>query len=294
MKAIVGIDHQSAYKPALQLLSSLKFDKPEVTMVHAVDARVPFVPLGLTPTFEIQTEFAQAAENLGRLALDTAHDEACSRNMQAKRVLSYGGAVETILKAAEDRDADIVAVGTEPRSMWNPSFLGSVSRSLVIGSKSSVLVAKGHIPEGRKLKVVMATDHSEYANRWFERFLKMRPKGIGEITVVTAYELDEQDHAILRRNVPTLDGMVTEWIDDRLGDRNCEWVDRLTEAGYRAQCRVMRMNANDAIRRAMQDAQADLLIMGAQGHGFLDRLLIGSVSLHQAMYEPYPVMIVRA
>jgi nucleotide-binding universal stress UspA family protein len=294
MKAIIGIDNQFAYRSALQLLASLKFDKPEVTMVHAVDTRVPFVPLGLNPTFEIQADFAQASENLGRQALDTAHDDACARNIQTKRVLTYGGAVDTILRAAEDRDADLVAVGTEPRSMWNPSFLGSVSRSLVIGSKSSVLVAKGRIPEGRKLKVVMATDHSDYSNRWFEAFLKMRPKGIGEITVVTAYELDDQDQAILRRNVPTLDGMVTEWIDDRLADRNCEWVDRLTEAGYRAQCRVMRMNANDAIRRAMQDSQADLLVMGAQGHGFLDRLLIGSVSLHQAMYEPYPVLIVRA
>jgi nucleotide-binding universal stress UspA family protein len=44
----------------------------------------------------------------------------------------------------------------------------------------------------------------------------------------------------------------------------------------------------------MLDTQADILVMGAQGHGFVERVFIGSVSLHQALYEPYPVMIVRA
>jgi hypothetical protein len=185
-------------------------------------------------------------------------------------------------------------VATHPRSLWSPSFVGSVSRSLAISCDASVLIAKGKIPEGRKLKAVLATDHSDYSTRWIDRFLQMKPAGIGEIQVVTAYDIDDHEAEILHRNLPSLGGLVDTWIEDRLCDRNCELIDKLTEAGYRAKCRVVKGDANDVIRRTMQDAQADLLIVGAQGHGFLERVLIGSVSLHQAVYEPYPGLIVRA
>ena len=36
-----------------------------------------------------------------------------------------------------------------------------------------------------------------------------------------------------------------------------------------------------------------LMILGAQGHGFIERLLIGSTSLHQVAAEPYPVLVLR-
>ena len=39
---------------------------------------------------------------------------------------------------------------------------------------------------------------------------------------------------------------------------------------------------------------ADLLVLGAQGHGFLERLTTGSVSLDQAVARPYSVIVMRA
>jgi hypothetical protein len=37
-----------------------------------------------------------------------------------------------------------------------------------------------------------------------------------------------------------------------------------------------------------------LLILGAQGYGFWERLMVGSISFHQAIAEPHPVLILRA
>lgn len=294
MKVIVGIDNQGAHTPAIHLLSSLRLPTPEVTLLHAMNPAVPYVPLGLEPSLEIQGEYSKVVQNLGLAALDDAKDMCCARNVRAKCHLVHGGAAECLCDAADKRDADLVAVATHPRSLWSPSFVGSVARSLTISCHASVLIAKGKVPEGRKLKAVLATDHSDYSTRWLDRFLQMKPTGISEIHVVSAYQVDDHEAALLHRNLATLGGMVEEWIEERLSEKNCALIDRLTEAGYKAKGRVVQADANDAIRSTMQDSQADLLIVGAQGHGFLERVLIGSVSLHQAIYEPYPVLIVRA
>ena len=56
---------------------------------------------------------------------------------------------------------------------------------------------------------------------------------------------------------------------------------------------VQEGESNEVIRNAMTSSGADLLIMGAQGHGFLDRLVIGSTSHHHFVAEPYPVLLLR-
>ena len=47
-----------------------------------------------------------------------------------------------------------------------------------------------------------------------------------------------------------------------------------------AEFRFVRGRPNDVIRQTMHDTGADLLVMGAQGHGFIDRVLIGSYDEH--------------
>ena len=294
MNIIVGVDNQGAYPPAVRLVSALKFPAPQVTLLHAVQPNLPLVPFGLDATLEVQNEYGKVVQNLGQAALESAVKLCHDCGLEATPRLVYGGAAECLSETCEKRCADVVSVATHLRSMWSPSFMGSVSRSLAISCGSSILAAKGQIPEGRSLRAVLATDHSDYSTRWIERFLQLRPAGIGSIHVVTAYEIDDHEADILHRNLPSLGGMVDTWIEDRLADRNCELVGRLEDAGYVARCSVVKGDPNEVIRTAMQDSQADILIMGAQGHGFLERVLIGSVSLHQTIYEPYSVLIVRA
>jgi hypothetical protein len=44
----------------------------------------------------------------------------------------------------------------------------------------------------------------------------------------------------------------------------------------------------------MDAMSADLLILGAKGHGFLERITMGSVSLRQAIAGMYSTLILRA
>lgn len=294
MKAIIGIDNQGAWTPAVQLFAALRFPQPDVTLLHAVEASAPFVPIGIEPSLPVQTEYHKVLQNLGLTALDNAKDACCARNLRTKGQMVFGGAPSALTFAANEKDVDLVTIAAHPRSRWNPSFLSSVTRGLAIDCDRSVLIAKGTIPEGRKLRVVLATDHSKYADRWIERFLRMQPAGISEIHVVTAYDLTPQEAHVLRSNIPAAETNTEDWVRRQYEDRNAALVARLAEAGYSAFGHAVPGKAEDAIRQAMQSTQSDLLVIGSQGHGFMERVFIGSVSLHQALYEPYPVLIVRA
>ena len=294
MKVIFGIDDHSAYKAAMQLYSRFRFELPNAILAHFADPVPVFVPIEISGSVAVQDEYRRAVENIGRRALDYARDEACTRDIPSKSQLMFGRPAPGLIDLAEQFHADMVAVGAEQGSMWSTSFLGSVSRALAIGSKSSVLVAKGMDKETSRLKVVLATDHSEASQRAIRKFLSWKPDGIAEIHIVSAYELDEHEATILKKNLPGLATSVPGWMEDHIAGLNTKLAAQLTGAGYRVTTRVRRGNVNDVLRQTMQDVQADVLVRGAQGHGFVERMLVGSTALHQVVAEPYPVLVVRA
>jgi nucleotide-binding universal stress UspA family protein len=48
------------------------------------------------------------------------------------------------------------------------------------------------------------------------------------------------------------------------------------------------------IGEVMREKAADLLVIGAQGTGVLERLFVGSVAMHQVVNEPWNLMLLRA
>ena len=70
-------------------------------------------------------------------------------------------------------------------------------------------------------------------------------------------------------------------------------VQKLIEAGFRAKS-VSRMgNPAEQIMEAASKQQADLIVMGAQGLGALDRFFLGSVSTRVVQYANGAVLVVR-
>lgn len=293
MKVIFGIDTGRSYVPAIQLFARFRFANVEATRAHFYRPTPPFVAMDMPESATFMADFAREAENLGLVALDHAKDEACQRDIRSKSLMRTGGATEGLCHLAEEIHADLVAVRAEPGSMWATSFLGSVSRGLAIGCKSSILIAKDPVKEGAPLKVVLATDHSEESRRWIKKFLSWKPQGISEILVVTAYQLGAGEAQILSRHLPSLKSSANEWLEEHLERKNRGVCDQIRQAGYKVTSRVGYGTANDVIRAAMQDTQSDILVLGAQGHGFVQRLLVGSTALHQVVAEPYPVLVVR-
>lgn len=76
-------------------------------------------------------------------ALTKAGEAAHARGIEPELVGRTGDTVEEIAFVAEDRDADLVVVGSRGHNRMTSALLGSVSRQLLHVSKRPVMIVRG-------------------------------------------------------------------------------------------------------------------------------------------------------
>lgn len=292
MKAVVGVDSKENYQPVMALLAKLAFPISSTSLVHVADPNLPFsysewIDAGM------QADYARATHDQGLTVLDRANHLALESNLQPKLKLIFGQPAGMLISEAENELADIVAVCAGQHGMWSTSYIGSVSRALAISCRSTVLIAKGPIRNVGPLNAVFATDHSSFADACLTRFLHLNPRGIKRIHVVSSFKIDERESKLLNLKFPEIGADFANCVQERVECNNSRVCEKLSAAGYETSSTAVQGNANDVIRQAMQNTRSDLVIVGSQGNGYSDRAVIGSVSLHQVVAEPYPVLIVR-
>ncbi len=292
IQIVVGIDNVGLYRPVLNLLERLRFAGARYTMIHVAKESLPFAPaFGLSQ--DVAAQYAKTTTSLGELALSEATAMFDAQGLPAEARLTHGEPSRRLVEEAERLGADLIAVYAVQSERAGSSAVGSVSHALVVASTASVLVAKGEPKGSDPLRAVFATDHSPYSALCLDRLLALAPKGIEEIDVVSAWEIDDQEAELLEKNLAMLGGDADRWIEEAVEARNAEVCERLEAAGYRTRSLVRRGDPNVVIQGAMAEAEADLLIVGSQGSGAMSRALVGSVSLNQVSTETYSVLIVR-
>lgn len=291
--AVVGVDYGGKYKPALDLLFKLGMRKTKVCLANCASPAIlnPMYHSGIYPILNLDVD--KYVLELGRQVLDAAAGRVLRHDRIAEKVYLVGSPASELANLADRIHADVITVQSEQRSDTGAFFAGSISRALAIGSKQSLLISKMKEIPDRPLRAVFATDHSAYSEKAFQEFLRLAPAGVESVHVVTAADLMD-----IKNSLPTLSSdesaeLLKKYTSTRLEAENASMVKRLKEAGFQATAAVFLGDTQLAIKQAMSSHEADLLILGAQGHGFLHRFFIGSTSLHQVVAEPYSILLLR-
>jgi nucleotide-binding universal stress UspA family protein len=293
MRSVIGIDTGGTYEPAIRLFARLKFPNAETTLLNVADLVLPYTSFAMPPTVEPMNQIVEGLRQAGETAVAEAAKLAETYGVSTHQEVQSGPSVLTLLDRADELKADVLAVASTRKGTIATMFTGSMSRSIVTGSRHTVLVAKEGVRDQGPVEAVLATDHSPYMERAVDRFLSLAPKGISKLHIVTAYEVSDKEATLLHANLPALDGHIEQWIEGKLREKSEALVGKLSQHGYDADYELSASRPNDAISDAMERTGSELLILGAQGHGFLDRLFVGSVSFHQLVGEPYSVLILR-
>ncbi|MGV3617891.1 MAG: universal stress protein [Fimbriimonas sp.] len=293
MRALVGIDDFGTSDKALRLVAKLGIEGLETTLAHCVESVLPdgtFPELG---TGHALARMVRDREVAGEKALEKARQALEARGIAAQVRIEHGSPSVCLLRVSDEIAADLTVVGCSNKGRWGSWFFGSVSQAVVSGARRHLAVAKSEVPDDRPLTAVFATDHSPYANRCLDAFLDMGAKGIGRVHVLTANQIDAGMAAMLVNGLPDLAVDAERWVSENLLQRNQGIADRLQAKGVEASPMVIDGHPNQAIHQAMEETGADLLVLGAQGHGFIERLTMGSVSFYQAVSERHSVLILR-
>jgi nucleotide-binding universal stress UspA family protein len=187
---------------------------------------------------------------------------------------------------------ELAVAGSERKGAFGSLFFGSVTRALAIQCKTSLLVGKEAV--GGDLVAVVAVDGSDYAEKCAAKFGAWQPSGLKRVHVVAADNVTAGTLAAASLSHPEVAGELGMKVKETLA-ASVERVARgLSSLGAEVTSEVIEGDPKDVVRDCMKASGAAVLVIGAQGHGFLDRLMLGSFALHQVVNEPTNVLVVRA
>jgi len=299
VNALIGIDPEAVFRQAVALFARIGFKGARATLlsvVEPVNLTMP-IPSGanLSPIFDMVDE--QVARKWrteqAEIALASAGKQLLDQGIAVKKELRSGFAPGELLKFADEMKANLLVAACTHHGALSSALLGSVSRAAVIGAGQSILLARHDLPEGKPLTAVLATDHSDYCNEGINQLIAFHPTGIRKITVLSALGTGFLKDTSLIPNLSAFSEEEENWREQTLRVKTEEVCDQLWKVRVRAEPMMVKMSPQEAINHAMKKSGADLLIMSAHGHGFLERAMIGSLSLHEAVAENYSILILR-
>jgi len=292
MKCVVGVDLERRSTSVIELLGRLKLDIDETVLLHATEPMQLALPYSAYGMFVETDEIYSTLREAGEGVLADAHREATRLDLHPKSELTEGFPTRTLIDTAVRVDASLIAVTSTVRSTIGAVFGGSVARGLAISGTQSILVAREDALPDEPLRVVFATDQSPYCAECVKLLVKFAPKGISHATLLTVHERAKHEghlSFIHHRDTHT----ALDEAQANLTTRGCEIAHWLTEHGIPTDSKVVSGHVEEMIHKEMKETQADLLIVGSHGHGFIDRVMVGSSSLHQVICERYPVLLLR-
>lgn len=282
MRVVVGVNHDS-YRSVLDLIASLAIPSTELALVHVVESPLEDLP---RIEFDPVREWVRQLEDDGRRALEEARKSLQGTGFQITTEILHGDTPRVLIEKGKECGADVIAIGSTRKGHWGALFYGSVTKAVAAGAERSVLIGKQSIKSKEGLRVVIATDHSDYFNRCFEKFLGWNVQGIRSAVALTSVSARNGKHASHFKNA--LDAL-----RQSAEEKNEFLCRRLQERGIETHSLVSSASPQDAISQAMREERADLLILGAQGHGFWDRVRLGSVSYYEVIATDHNVLVLR-
>ena len=283
MKCLLGVENRESMLASLTMLKRLAPKDVALEIYHAVDVIRMAPGYGLLAAPDVPAGIVESLEKSAKSLLAGGQREACQSGFNTTTKIEWGPAAGSLLEEARKSDCELIAVHREQKSGIEQLVLGSVSRAVAIGARRSALITKGEIKRDGSISAVLAVDHSNYGDRCLKILDEFCMSGIRQLHIVTAFDTTKMTGSNDVESARTT-----------LAEMNEQLYEKFRNKGIDATAVVVEGSPTRILHEAMESTGAELMIVGAQGHGFIDRLFLGSVSLHQVAAESYSVLLLRA
>ena len=287
MNVLVAMDGSKYGRWGLNWVAKLPFvEPPQVTALHVLDSaalRAPFLSQPVIAGNEryIREEI-QRMEARSVKTLKEAKQQLAALKLKGTARKEQGAVAAVILKRAPKRDG-LLVVSSQGLDALDRFMLGSVSTNLIHHATCSVLVVKDEAAPLRR--ITLATDGSSASAKALAFVLtKFQPdrsagkSGGAPIHVSVIHVMPFIKYPGLKKAGL---GLVEQS------------VRKLIKAGFTAEPVWQLGKPAEEIMNVAAKHQADLIVMGAQGLGALDRFFLGSVSTRVVQYANGAVLVVR-
>ncbi len=290
MRVLVGYDGSASADRALRLVSDAAW--PAATECHVIvvcgTPSTAYPPGTVADGETLQSMFDAQSADAEHLARSGA-GRLARPELIATWEVGFGRPGSAILDAAEVFGADLIVVGSRGLGPIGATLLGSISEEVVDHARCPVLVVRG----SRVRTVVFATDGSADALSAGTVLLRWPMFRDADVRVVSVTETPGPPPHVTERvrnaALPVLRDAGTAV--EELAETTTGWLRR---AGLHAEAWVRQGDPAAEILRAVDEASADLVVLGTRGRSGLRRLLHGSVARKVLEHARCSVLIGRS
>lgn len=210
-----------------------------------------------------------------------------------RAVIKKGSPYLEILKAAEEEEVTMIALGSHGKSPLEEVLLGSVSERVVREAGVPVLIVRYRLLEGEEgvalerisentfRKILYPTDFSACSENTLKYIKELRTVGAEEVVVV---------HTIDERHI------TRESLEDvRIGRRHS--LERIKEElerwGYKVKVSLSTGVPLASILDIAEEEDVSIIVLGSHGKGLVKEMLLGSVSENVVRMARRPVLVIH-
>ena len=248
--------------------------RTKLTVLYSDPIAYPVEVFGDVPTLV----YASTPEHQARLRIEVEeHVDPILRGIPYEVLVTVGSPTHTIARAAEEKKADLLVIGTHGHHGWRRALLGSVAESVLHEARCPVLTVSRHSPLPAQgpvaiTRILCPTNFSDVARE------SLRMAG----ALASAFNAE----LVVAHVVEELTGANVD--AERVRREAGPELDRL--CSYREL--VLRGGAAERILDCADDLGADLLVIGAQRKLFRDETVIGATTERIVRFATCPVLTV--
>jgi nucleotide-binding universal stress UspA family protein len=285
---VVGIDGSDGAKDALRWAckEAMLYGDAKVVAMSVWFAPVPVMSPWL-PNVDLPIDLTEPIEKGLAETVATIGDEFASVRIE-QRVI-HGAAGPVLI--AEAAHSDLVVVGSRGLGGFKGLLLGSVSHQVVTHATCVVVVvprAGPVVAAGVPRRIVVGVDGSDNSIAALQWAAERARVSRATLRAVFAWRLPP-----VSPTPPEISGSLSP---TRVVGRAAAITldDFLREAALPPDVEVERINVEGTTAKVLIDegAHAELLVVGARGHGGFTGLLLGSVATAVTRHAPCPVAVV--
>jgi nucleotide-binding universal stress UspA family protein len=290
MKVLLAVDGSTSSDRAASLVANLAWpmgSSIEVVTVYPGTATIFDMP-GVVMSGDViqETEDAMAAE-AKRIVIKVARRIAAP-DLTVQTQVVRGRAATALLDQVSEFKADLVVLGNRGRGPFESAVLGSVSAEVVDHSPVPVLVARrDHIA-----RILLGEDGSRSAAAAADIVRRWSALHGSPIRILSVADVDPQWNPWLRgAEMRAAQAVSTASMHDHQEALSRSTAATLEKAGLVAEGVVEDGNPAHRLVEAAVNWDADLIVVGAHGHGGLGPI-VGSVARAVLYHAPCSVLVV--
>ncbi|MBI4687541.1 MAG: universal stress protein [Nitrospirae bacterium] len=280
---VVAFDGSEFSKAALiESANRIKRHGGKLTIVHAVffdEEEFTLAPEQREKRFGI-------GKKLCALAKETISDEF---GIEVEAMSCEGEPPDVVVEIADEKNADLIAMGTYGRRGLRRMIMGSVTAKVITNSPCDVLVVKRPCSEctGEYKSIMVPFDGSEYSKKALERACKLSKADEAEVTVLY----------VIPRYEEMVEFFKTAAIKESLSHEAQKIIDKAqktaSSCGISIAAMIQEGNAGDKIIEIANSMKHDLIVMGTYGWKGINRAIMGSSTQRVIMNASCPVLTVK-